>query len=207
MSPFPERLSDHWWWRPGVWPGRTLLVWHILFAAQPQVREIAAVCQDRLAGVPGLDLVPAEWLHMTTYMVGFADEIDDGVVVEMVTAVTKRLALIEPVTVTLGRPLFDSEAAMLGIRPADALAPVYDAVVAGVGETVGDGHVANSEVWIPHVSVAYANAEGPAEPVIRALRPGPDPCELTIGEVQLVGQQRVGHLYRWEPIASARLGR
>lgn len=206
MSPYPERLADHWWWRPGVGPDSRLLVWHILFADQPQVRELAAEYQRRLEGIPGLDPVPAEWLHMTTYIAGMAEEIGEDAVEEMVAAVANRLDRLAPVRVSLGDLLFHTEAVVLGVRPGDALDPLHEAVVAGVAETIGGGHVSNEPAFVPHMSIAYSNTDGPAEPVIRALTPAPEPCTVTISEVRLVVQQRVHHLYRWDPIASARLG-
>jgi hypothetical protein len=81
-------MSDHWWWRPGVRPDRRLLVWHILFDEHANVRELVAECQDRLDGVAGFDLIPAEWLHMTTQIIGFEDEISSAEIEAMTAAVT-----------------------------------------------------------------------------------------------------------------------
>src|SRR4051794_864879 len=117
MSPLPERMTDHWWWRPGVRPFRRLYVWHILFAGHPEVAELAERCHARLAGIPGLDLVPAPWLHMTTQIVGFADEIEEGEVTAMIDGVTERFRRIEPIPIVLGRPLHHTEAVVLGIHP------------------------------------------------------------------------------------------
>jgi hypothetical protein len=55
MSPLPTRIADHWWQRPGRLPGRELYHWHMLFHDQPEVHELAAMAQQRLAGLPGLD--------------------------------------------------------------------------------------------------------------------------------------------------------
>lgn len=60
MSPLPTRMSDHWWWRPGVKPGRDLLVWHITFDDAPQVRALAEEAQKPLRSLAGLDLVPLD---------------------------------------------------------------------------------------------------------------------------------------------------
>jgi hypothetical protein len=38
-------MRDHWWWRPGVRPGRNLLAWHILVSEQPEVHALAGKCQ------------------------------------------------------------------------------------------------------------------------------------------------------------------
>jgi hypothetical protein len=70
-------MTDHWWWRPGVRPGRRVYVWHILFDGRPQVGRLVNECQSRLSEIPHLDPVPESWLHMTTQIVRFADEIGD----------------------------------------------------------------------------------------------------------------------------------
>jgi hypothetical protein len=49
-------------------------MWFMLFGDDPQVVELARIGQARLAGLPGLDLVPPEWLHLTTLIAGFCDK-------------------------------------------------------------------------------------------------------------------------------------
>lgn len=126
MSPLPTRMSDHWWWRPGTKPGRDLLVWHITFDDAPHVRALAEEAQKPLRPLAGLDLVPLEWLHMTTLIVGHRDEIDRANVEKMTTAAQEKLGGIEPITVELGKAWFHPEAIMLSPRPAESLAPIYD---------------------------------------------------------------------------------
>lgn len=206
MSPMPARMSDHWWWRPGVRPGRRLLVWHILPAEQPEVRDLVRQCQDKLAGVDGLDLVPAGWLHMTTQILGFEDEIPAAEVDAMVAGVADRFNRLAPVEVDLGKLLLHSEAVMLAIRPVHALDPVRTAIREAAAAAVRVHQLEHEPDWTPHVSVAYSNADRPARPVIDALDLRPDPVTLRVGEVHLVAQERVGHLYQWEGRAVARLG-
>ena len=84
MSPLPERMANHWWWRPGCRPGRRQYVWHILLDDQPAARTAIRKLQAALTGMTGLDLVPEPWLHMTTHIVGFTDEISDADAKEIV---------------------------------------------------------------------------------------------------------------------------
>jgi hypothetical protein len=77
MSPLPTQMADRWWQRPGRRPDRELYHWHLLLHDQPVVREMAARAQDRLVGLLGLDMVPIQWLHLTTYVVGFVDELPE----------------------------------------------------------------------------------------------------------------------------------
>lgn len=205
MSPLPESMSDHWWWRPGVRPGRRLLVWHILVDGQAEVHDLVRRCQDKLTGVDGLDVIPLEWLHLTTQIVGFDDEITDAEVKAMTTGVTERLAGLAPIAVELGKVWLHSEAVMLGIRPPRGLDPVRVAVRESVAAAVRAHQLGDEPDWTPHISVAYSNADRPAAPVIKALESRPGPRPLHVRQVHLVAQERVGHLYRWERRAVAGL--
>jgi len=205
MSPLPERMTNHWWWRPGVRPDRRLYVWHILFADQQEVPPLAQSCQALLAQVPGLDLVPKPWLHMTTQIIGFADEISDAEIESMREEATKRLQLLAPVPVALGRPLFHSEAVMLGARPARALDPVREAIRDAIANTRVH-QLADAPDWTPHLTIAYSNREAPAAPVIEAMREAPPAIDVVVKQVSLVSQKRVGRLYRWDRIADVPLG-
>ncbi|MQY04098.1 2'-5' RNA ligase family protein [Actinomadura macrotermitis] len=187
-------------------PGRRLLVWHVLPSGQPDVVRLVRDCQDRLAGLGGLDKVPAEWLHMTTQIVGFADEIPAEQVQAMTDAVVERMAKLEPIEVELGKLWFHSEAVMLGVRPARALDPIRKGIREAIAQTVAAHQPADEPDWTPHISVAYSNGTGPAAPIVRALNPPPPPSSLRVARVHLVAQQREGHLYRWEVLSEAPLG-
>ncbi|MEV0663259.1 2'-5' RNA ligase family protein [Actinomadura luteofluorescens] len=202
----PERMTDHWWWLPGMRPGRRMLLWHILPHGQAEVFDLVRRYQDKLAGVDGLDLVPAEWLHMTTQIVGFEDEIPREQVDALVADAGRRLAALEPVEVEVGRLWVHSEGVALGIRPERGLDPVRQAVREAAAETVGAHPLDGEPGWTPHVSVAYSNADGPAAPIIEALDPRAAPVPLRVGAAHLVAQVRDGHLYRWEPLAEVALG-
>jgi 2'-5' RNA ligase len=205
MSPVPERMTDHWWWLPGVRPGRRLYVWHILFGDHPEVCDLARRCQALLIGVPGLDLVPEPWLHMTTQIIGFADEIDDEQIRAMCEAAAKRLAELQPVGVLFGRPLVHREAVMLGIRPGRALDSMRDGLRDAVANTVRAHQLAGADLT-PHMTLAYSNQDAPAAPVVEAVRSLPSPIDVVFRQVSLVSQERVGRLYRWDRVADISLG-
>jgi len=204
----PELIRDHWWWRPGMRPGRRMLLWHLLVDDQPQVRELAGRFRERLAGLSGLDPVPDEWLHITTQIVGFADEIPRHEVTAMLTAVTQSLGKLPPITVRIGRVYVYLEGVAMGITPERALDPVREAIREGIAQTITTHHMDDLDdrpVWTPHVSVAYSNADGPTAPILKALADPPEPCEFTVRRAHLVEQVRDGHLYRWEPVAAVPL--
>jgi len=205
MSPLPARLTDHWWQRPGRRPGRLQYHWHILFRDQPAVHELAATAQRKLAGLPGLDLVPPQWLHLTTLVTGFADEVPAHAVDTMVTTAQQLLAAEDPIRVSLGRVFYHPEAVVLLVEPADVLQPVLSAVQIATRKAGCDGHT-DTDPWRPHISIAYSNGSGPAAPVIEALGLRVPPTEITIGSVSLVAQAQVGHSWQWQPVAEVTLG-
>lgn len=112
--------------------------------------------QARLAELPGLDLVPAEWLHLTMQGIGFADEVGAGDTVRIVAAVRRRCAGLAPVRLTLG--------------PAQAVRKLRAAVRAGIAEVWGPARVPEGAGdFTPHVSLAYSETDGPDEPYAAAL--------------------------------------
>ncbi|TDD80867.1 2'-5' RNA ligase family protein [Actinomadura darangshiensis] len=201
----PERMSDHWWWRPGVRPGRHLLVWHILPDDQPEVRDLVRHCQNKLASINGLDLIPGEWLHMTTQIVGFEDEVPAEENEAMVAGTIHRLATIPPIEVEFGKLWMHSEAVMLGSRPSRALHPIRQAIRDATAQAVTVHQLDDEPDWTPHISIAYSNTDRSARPIIDALDLRPDPVPLRVAQVHLVAQQRVGHLYRWKRLTTAEL--
>jgi 2'-5' RNA ligase len=205
VTPLPETMADHWWQRPGRWPGRELYHWHMLFHDQPAVRELAATAQRRLAGVPGLDLVAPQWLHLTTLRVGFADEVPDSSLEIMTASARRALAALAPVPVTLGRVVYHPEAVVLAVEPPGALDPVLSAVNAAARAAGCDGRT-DTDPWLPHVTVAYSHATGPAAPVIAALGRWLPATEVTIGSVSLVAQAQVGRSWQWRPVAEVPFG-
>jgi 2'-5' RNA ligase len=205
MDTLPDRLADHWWQRPGRQPGRLQYHWHMLFHEQPEVHELAAVSQRKLAGLAGLDLVPLQWLHLTTFTLGFADEVPRQAVDAMVATAQQLLAETEPIAVSLGRVFYHPEAITLLVEPAEALDPVLSAVRVAAREAGCDGRGA-TDPWRPHVTIAYSNGSGPAAPVIEALGLRVRPTEITIRSASLVAQAQVGHSWQWQPVAEVRLG-
>jgi 2'-5' RNA ligase len=203
--PLPTQMADHWWQRPGRSPGRIQYHWHVLFHDQPAVRELAARAQRKLQGLPGLSLVPRQWLHLTTLIVGFADEVTAQQLEVMTADASRRLAGIAPVPVRLGRIYYDPEAIVLPVDPLDALTPVHDAVRAATLAAGCHGRT-DSEVWLPHVSVAYSHACGPAGSFIDALGRRLPEIAISIRSVSLVGQTQVGQTqvgrsWQWQPVA------
>lgn len=200
MNPLPTRMANHWWQRPGRFPGRILYQWHLAFHDQPRVTELATMAQARLAGQPGLDMVVPHLLHLTTLIVGFADEISQSTVDKMVSEARQRLTTVAPIPVTMGRIGYHSQAVALVVEPLRALDPILDAVRDATAAAGCAGHT-DTDPWIPHVSVAYSNSDGPFAPIIDALGHSLPKIQVNIKSVSLVSQTQVGHSWQWQPAA------
>lgn len=205
MSPFPVRMEDHWVPEPGVDPGRARLMWLMLVGDCPQVAELARLGQARLAGLGGLDLVPRQWLHITTLIAGYADEITADQVGVMAGEARRLLAGTPPVTITLGRVLYHPRAVMLGVGPPSALDPVLRAAQQATRAATGRGGALHREPWTPHVTLAYSNAAGPAGPVIDALGRELPSSQAAVTAISLVSQAPE-QLWTWDLVTEVPFG-
>ena len=198
-------MRNHWWWRPGMRPGRRVDAFYLTLGHLPAARDLAAAAnRQRLAGLPGLDLVPDEWLHLTMQEVGFSDEVTGTDLAAIIGAARDGLAALAPVTVTIGPPTVVGEGIICLVTPAGALGPARDAVRAAISAARGPDRVpdpAEWSRWSPHVSLAYANADGPADAFEAALDGFTDVATVTVGAVDLVRFGRDRQMYEWDTIA------
>ena len=210
-------LRDHWWARPGWRPGRIALTWHLIFPDCPALAEHAAAYQRALDGLPGVDPVPAEWLHLTVQAVGWADEVPAPTVAAVVDAVRTRAAKLAPFELVFDRPTLYGEAAAISAGPAAPVVRLRDAVRAGLHDVLGDDGVPTAPEqargFLPHVTVAYSRIDADVAPYAAALegvvRP---PTTVPITQVTLIRQERLlapHWQYRWttEAVAVLSAGR
>jgi 2'-5' RNA ligase len=164
--------------------------------------------QTRLAGLPGLDLVPAEWLHLTMQAVGFADKVDAGDAERIVTAVRHRCAALAPLRLALGPAVLQAEGVWLPVAPQAAVRRVRAAVRAGIAVVWGPARVPEAAGgFTPHVSLAYSDTDGPDGPYAAALSGiAPRSATAEFGAIQLIALCRDEHLYRWDKVATVPLG-
>lgn len=205
MSPFPVQMEDHWSPGPGADPGRARLMWFMRMGADPQVAGLARLAQARLEGLDGLDLVPQEWLHMTTLIAGYADEIAPDQVEAMTGQAQRLLARTPPVTITLGRVLYHPRAVMLHATPSAALEPVLRAVQQATRIGAGRDGQLHHEPWTPHITLAYANTSRPAGPVIEAVGRELPQQEVTVTSISLVSQTPE-QLWTWHLVKEVPFG-
>jgi 2'-5' RNA ligase len=205
VSPFPVRMEDHWRAGPDADPGRARLMWLMLVGDCPQVAELARLGQARLAGLDGLDLVPQQWLHMTTLIAGFADEITPDQVGVMTGEARRLLARTPPVTITLGGVWYHPRAVMLGVGPPGALDPVLRAAQQATRVATGRSGELHAKPWTPHITLAYSNAAGPAGPVMAALGRELPARQTAVTAISVVSQAPE-QLWTWDLITEVPFG-
>lgn len=206
MSPLPQRMSNRWARREMLPPGKGRLYWHVLFQDHPEVSALLQEAHTRLAGIPNLDLTPQAFIHLTVLIAGYSHEITEDQIIAMANEAAILLAQTPPVTVTIGRVLYHPEAIALEARPAERLLPVLDAARSATRTSTGREGVLAHDAWIPHITIAYSTADGPAGPIIEVLGRGLPNREITISSVSLVVQDGPENTWDWRPVAEVPLG-
>jgi 2'-5' RNA ligase len=193
-----EQLRNHWWWRPGWGVGRRFFTWHLTFEHEPQLHALVDAYQHELAELPGLDLIPREWLHLTMQGLGFVDEIEPDQVEALVDAARARLAALPAPSVMFEQALIRPEAIVLPAAPADRIGAIRDAIREAFSDAgLGDAPERQAG-FLPHVSVAYVNQDGPAASVADALSEvAAEPATVTVRAASLIVLDRDSRMYRW----------
>ena len=203
-----ERMTDHWWWRPGWGIGARAYTWHITLEDQPALRALVAEYQRALQGVPTLDPVPEQWLHITTQDVGHTREVGDADRHAIIEAVRSRLAVVTPIEMTFARPAVLREGVALSPTDPAPLTAVRDAIRSGVADVWGTERVPGPEDFWPHLSLAYSNADADPEPIRAALdRTRAASALLTLRRASLIVLHRDHRMYQWTVAATAAVGR
>jgi 2'-5' RNA ligase len=187
VSPLPSQMTDHWAIQPGTGPQTSQLMWPIALGADQGATELAGQAHERLTGLPGLDLIPPRWLHLTTLTSGPVDDLAPDALAAMIEEAQRLLADIAPITITLGRVLYHPRAVMLDAGPAEPFQPVIAAIRAATSHA-GQSTALYHDPWRPHITLAYSNATRPAAPIIEALGRNLPARQITISSISLVSQ-------------------
>jgi 2'-5' RNA ligase len=200
-------MRDHWWWRPGWRIGRSFYTWHFTFSDQPEMKRLWEYYQPILSAMDTVDPVDFDGLHLTTQGVGFANEISDQDVEAIVERARHHCADIAPFTVTVGPPRVEPETVKMLARPAGPIIEVRRALRRAIADIWGSANVPETmDGFLPHVSLAYSNSDGPAEPVARALASRePASEDLIMSSVSLINLNRDHKRYQWTTVATVNL--
>lgn len=201
-----DDMADHWRWRRGWRPGRRKYTWYFTFDGRREVHDLAATYQARLGTLPGLDLIPARWLHLTAQGVGFTDEVSEQDVAALLDVSARRLMGFPAQPVTLGPARVTPEAILLDVAPAEGLAAIRHELRQAISDVLGQAGQTGGDEWTPHVSVAYSNRTGPQAPYMAAIGGG-ETTQTVISVVQLIVLGRDHRLYEWTTRGQAQLAR
>jgi 2'-5' RNA ligase len=197
-----ESVRSHWYWRPGWRAGRHLYACHLTLDDHPQLRELIRRYQDALAHLGNLDLIPPGSLHLTMQRIGFADEVSPAELKAVAERIADRLGDAPRPVVTFRQPTVREEAVYLGALPAEPIytlrLAVYQAIAGVLGPRALPLAPPGREQYVPHVSVAYVNGDGPAQPVFDALsRVDQPPVTVTFCVAPILTFHRDHQMYEW----------
>lgn len=200
-----ERVRRHWGERPGWRPGRLYYAWFATFDGAADLHRLVDAHQRALRDLPGLDVIPRQWLHMTLQGLGYVDETDPDEVTRVVEAVRRRLAALPPIPLTVERARVYAEAVVLPVGPVEPVLRLREEIRAGMAEVLGPNGVPTEREqragFRPHVSIAYVHEDGPARPYVDATAAvRAEAARVRLREVHLVRRDRVLEpewVYRW----------
>ena len=200
-------VKDHWWWRPGMRPGRRVYAWHITFQTGSPLHDHAADYQQALAAVENLDLIPQEWLHLTIQGIGFTDEMGENEIADVIDRTRQRFADWEPFDLEFGKPIIRPEAVAIHPTPGETVVELRHLLREAIANVRGESRVEGSaDGFQPHVSVAYVNADGPSAPIARAIdQADTAPVACTVDHISLIRLHRDNKMYEWETVESVDL--
>jgi 2'-5' RNA ligase len=195
-------VCNHWWWRPGWRTDRHFYACHFTLDEQPRLRSLVRQYQDTIAHLPNLDLIPPRWLHVTMQGIGFTDEISTADLAAVTGRLGERLRSMKAPVTTFQRPTIHPEAVVLEAEPPEPLYQLRLAMYETIASVLGPDrfHEQRPEPgrFIPHVSVAYVNGDGPMHPIADAVSSiEPQPVTATLGTASLLVFHRDHRMYEW----------
>lgn len=202
----PDDLTttrDHWYWRPGWAPGRRMYTFHLTFAGSDDLHRLVRELQEPLAGIDELDLVSIDGLHLTMTGVGFTDEVTDAQLDQIADEVFAVWAEIVDAEVEFDSIFVGHEGVLLCAVENSWLRYLLTAQRGAVDAVLGPQQW--GEFW-PHVSLAYANGEVPADRIVRALDEAADDADKVVEAEPRLTLMRLGrdeNRYEWTVVREA----
>lgn len=197
-----ESVRNHWWWRPGWRAGRHFYACHLTMEDQPELHGLIQHYQEAVSDLRNLDIIPQRWLHLTMQGIGFTDEVDPADLAEITKRIAEGLCDLTPPTATFHEPTIGPEAIIFEAQPAEPIyelrLAVYQAVAGVLGIERFQEPWPEQDQYHPHVSAAYVNHDGPAQPIIDALsRVDHSPVTATFRTVPILTFHRDHQMYEW----------
>jgi 2'-5' RNA ligase len=200
----PDSVKRHWWWRPGMRPGRRFYTVYVVLE-EPGFADLHRLIdqyQAALAPISHVDVIPRPWRHMTVQGIGFTDEVSAADIAGMAETAQQHLAQLPPIELTFRQPAIShtTEAITLSPDNSEQMHAVRTAVRAGIADVWGDDGVPEADtVFRPHASVAYINADGPAQPIRDAIDSVcAEPARALVTSVAIIEMHRDNAMYQWQ---------
>ncbi len=201
-----ERTQNHWWWRKGWGPGTRYLTWHLTFEGATALHEAAERAGAALRTVPGIDVVPVEWLHLTMSGLGHSDEFDPSTLKRHVDSVLSAASRTSVIPLVFDRLFIYQEGVCLSATSPglQALRTLQSELISAVG---GPGHDPD-EVFHPHVSLGYFSREISEEALSDALDLADlGPVVVASPRLSLIELSRGDRVYTWRVVAQQEINR
>lgn len=201
------RTRDHWWWRPGWGPGTRFLTFHLTFEGADALHEAATPISRAIDGIPHVDVVPQEWLHLTMTGVGHASAVAPETRSALIDRVFERSAALE---VSESRLTFDRLFVYREGICLSADAPEWLTAMKRIqSDAVRD--LCNIETeeatFIPHVSLAYFSGDVDLTRLAEAVdAEGREPITVPAPRLSLLELERDDAVYRWRVLAQQVVG-
>ncbi len=201
-----DRLTTHWYWRPGWREHRGFYTWHLTFAHAGGLHKLVTTLQRELE-LAELDHVPLDGLHLTMQGVGFTDVVPQQDLDAIVAAARQRCRTAAPFELTLGPVDPDPEGIGLLVRPWQPVIDLRDRLRDAISSVWNDVPEAAHD-FRPHVTISYSGEDAPADPIRKRLAPlrSLAPATVHIGSVDLICLRRDHRVYRWDTYAIVPLG-
>ncbi|MFC8501734.1 2'-5' RNA ligase family protein [Pedococcus sp. NPDC057267] len=201
-----NRMANHWWWRPGWQMGTQFYAWHITLDGQDDLHRLMDAYSEALQPFPTLDPVPRQWRHITLQGLGHVEDVTDADRRSAVAAVAARLAHLQPIKSTFGRPVVFKEAIALPPSKPNTYAKLRREIRAGIADAWGFTPEKN-EGFRAHTSVAYSNSKADGRAIRLALdEANVSPATATFAAVSLIRMNRDHRMYEWTTVDAVNLG-
>jgi len=195
-----SQTRNHWWWRPGWRPGARYAIFHLTFELALELTSEAARCERFLSGVPNVDVVPPEWLHLTMTGVGFTDAHDPQDLLELAEAVLAEIGELDREPLTLNGLYLGREGLSLTADPAPWLMELRLRQQEMIKRHLGVEH--EKQQFHPHVSLAYFRGDIDLSLLHRAIEVA-SPSEVVIDRpmLSLIELGRDHEVYTWRVLS------
>jgi hypothetical protein len=167
-------LHNHWTDSPEWYADRRLWAFYFTFSGQTALHARVLRDQEALQGVPGLDPIARQNLHLSLQGTAFTDQVELESVEELastVQGIIQRMSLPE---LWAYRTIDDVDAMVMPIFPVQEMDEIKNLVQGAALEILGPDKVyqlpESPGGFSPHISIAYANSFIPGATVAHALR-------------------------------------